>query len=291
MSNFNLSIESMALIYPMMFMFGLIYYFAYKCTNLYYTHLIDNNYDKKSENNLSNYYVIKIKLSLHNGMYDENEIESCITDLMYKLNSVCVYRYYDRLYFIMKKDYEINCSINNIKDTLTTLSEDYSFNINYTGFDLIKNNQILKYFKNLFYRNKFLWAKRLSKVYNIPFKSKNVNNFVRRNLNKFKNELPSYGQFYKFDNNSGVISFKLFSLKTQDMYERLITVEAIDIHLLQIFPAIDEHYIEKTRVDVYDNRSEDENLDNLIKSIVKNVLECETDESLEATIIASKMEL
>lgn len=294
MSNFNLSVESMALIYPMMFMFGLVSYFTYKLTNMYYTNLIDNNYDKKSENNLSKYYVMKFKLLNNSEVSNEDNIESCISNLMSKLNSVCVYRYYDRLYFVMIKDNAVKYSIGDIKDTLTTLSEDYSFYINYIGFDLIKNNQLLKYFKNLFYRNKFLWAKRLSKKYNIPFKNKNVDNFIRRNLNKFKNELPTYGQFYKF-NNSAVISFKLFSLKTQETYERLITVKSIELDLLKIFSAIDEHYIENTDVKIYQNdneSSEDEKkldeFDDLIKSIVKNVLESETDESLEATIIMNK---
>lgn len=255
MSNFNLSVESMALIYPMMFMFGLVSYFTYKLTNMYYTNLIDNNYDKKSENNLSKYYVMKFKLLNNSEVSNEDNIESCISNLMSKLNSVCVYRYYDRLYFVMIKDNAVKYSIGDIKDTLTTLSEDYSFYINYIGFDLIKNNQLLKYFKNLFYRNKFLWAKRLSKKYNIPFKNKNVDNFIRRNLNKFKNELPTYGQFYKF-NNSAVISFKLFSLKTQETYERLITVKSIELDLLKIFSAIDEHYIENTDVKIYQNDNE-----------------------------------
>ena len=295
MSIFNLSVESMSIIYPMMFLFGLMSYVTYKLTNIYYTTLIDNNYDIKPKDNLSKYFVLKMKLASDNS-YREDEVEHFITTLMYKLNTVTVYRYYDRIYFMIRKEDTINYSISNIKDTLNTLSQNYSFTVNYNGFDFIKKNQILKYFKNLFYRNKFLWVKHLSKTYNIPFKNKDVEYFVRRNLNKIKNELPTYGQFYKFDNNSGVISFKLYSFKTHIMYERLITIESIELHLLKIFSAFDEHYIENTDVDVYntfDMNNETTNeldkkmdeFDDLIKTIVKNVLESETDEAIEATIV------
>ena len=240
-----MSVESMALIYPMMIMYGMFTYLTYKLTTLYYTTIIDKNYDKKPQ-----YFVIKLRLNLLNERYyeDERKIEQHITNIMYKLNSVCVYRYFDRIYLLMKKEDTGNFSFENIKNILNTLSkEEYSYIkfIELEDSNLTTINQVLKYFKNQFYRNKLIWAKDFSKVYNIPFKNKNVEQFVRKNKSVLSNVFPVYGQFYKFYNNGGVVSIKLKTFKKNEIYKKLLTVERVDPYLLNLFSPIDEHYIQK----------------------------------------------
>jgi hypothetical protein len=254
-------------------------YATVKITDMYYKQIIKNNYIKRDKFKFSEYFVLELQFSNIKTYIEENEIDSTVeqltTNLMYSIGSVFALSYYNKMYFVVQRDNNMNCKINecnifktlsqSLSDKLEEESED-----NCIKFDLfyheIKEGKLDKFFKSIIHHNKFKFMKHLSKKSGVkfssqtPFGDKNMDTFYKK-YNKVSGtdylSNPLYGCCYKWIDDEHAISFKTEFTDIDNLTEFITKSEVHPSELFTTDGFYDIHYVDNEMYKIYEDTDED----------------------------------